>query len=120
MAAIVVALFAVACSSKEPTLTLRIAGIPDQNSSQLARRYDVLTSYLSDELGVEVEYVPTVDYSATVIGFKQDEIQMAWFGGLTGVQARLAVDGSKAIAQRPRDTEFRPSWRGDTMFLLLI
>jgi phosphonate transport system substrate-binding protein len=31
---------------------------------------------------------------------------MAWFGGLTGVQARLAVPGSLAIAQRPRDAAF--------------
>tara|TARA_B000000460_G_C21342998_1_gene317845 strand:- start:31 stop:654 length:624 start_codon:yes stop_codon:yes gene_type:complete len=31
---------------------------------------------------------------------------MAWFGGLTGVQARLASPGSLALAQRPRDTEF--------------
>ena len=31
---------------------------------------------------------------------------MAWFGGLTGVQARLAVPGSQAIAQRERDTKF--------------
>ena len=83
-----------------------IAGIPDQNSDRLARRYGALTEYLSIELGVEVEFVPTVDYAATVIGFKQGDIQMAWFGGLTGVQARLAVPGSEAIAQRPRDAEF--------------
>lgn len=99
-------LIAAACNSSETSPKLRIAGIPDQNSSTLARRYEALTTYLSEELGVEVEYVPTVDYAATVTGFKQDEIQMAWFGGLTGVQARLAVDGSQAIAQRPRDTEF--------------
>lgn len=106
MAIIILALITAACSSNEPSPTLKIAGIPDQNSSTLARRYDALTTYLSQELDVEVEYVPTVDYAATVTGFRQDEIQMAWFGGLTGVQARLAVDGSQAIAQRPRDTAF--------------
>lgn len=95
-----------ACGSSESSPKLRIAGIPDQNASTIARRYDVLTSYLSEELGVDVEFVPTVDYSATVIGFNQDEIQMAWFGGLTGVQARKAVPGSMAIAHRPRDAEF--------------
>ncbi len=99
--------FAVAaCSSEEATPVLKIAGIPDQNSSTIARRYDVLTSYLSRELGVDVRFVPTVDYAATVIGFKQGEIHMAWFGGLTGVQARIAVSGSKVIAHRPRDAEF--------------
>ena len=96
----------VACGSDQAAPSLKIAGIPDQNSSTIARRYEVLTSYLSQELGVNVEFVPTVDYAATVIGFKHDAIQMAWFGGLTGVQARKAVPGATAIAQRPRDAEF--------------
>jgi phosphonate transport system substrate-binding protein len=95
-----------ACSGSEDENIFRIAGIPDQNSSTLARKYDILTAYLSRELGVTVEYVPTVDYAATVSAFKLGDIQMAWFGGLTGAQARLAAPGSVAIAQRPRDTEF--------------
>lgn len=86
--------------------TLFIAGIPDQNASTLARRYELLTDYLEAELGIDVEYVPTIDYAATVTGFKQDDIQMAWFGGFTGVQARIAVPDSEAIEQRPIDTEF--------------
>ena len=103
---ILLCLSAVACGAGADAPTLKIAGIPDQNSSEIARRYEVLTTYLSGELGVEVEFVPTVNYAATVIGFKQGGIQLAWFGGLTGVQARKAVPGSKAIAQRPRDAEF--------------
>ncbi|MCH8062290.1 MAG: putative selenate ABC transporter substrate-binding protein [Chloroflexi bacterium] len=105
-AAILLAMLATACQGGDSAKVLAIAGIPDQNASTLARRYEVLTSYLSEELGVEVEYVPTVNYAAAVTGFEQGDIQMAWFGGLTGVQARLAAPGSRAIAQRPRDTEF--------------
>ena len=100
-------LLAVACGADDgSTKTFFIAGIPDQNASRLARRYEALTSYLSEALGVDVRYVPTVDYAATVTAFRRNDIQMAWFGGLTGVQARLAVPGSAAIAQRPRDAEF--------------
>ena len=103
-----ISLFAAACGGGDDggKQKFAIAGIPDQNADKLARRYEALTEYLSNELGVEVEFVPTVDYAATVIGFKQGDIQMAWFGGRTGVQARLAVPGSEAIAQRPRDAEF--------------
>ncbi|MCH7654135.1 MAG: phosphate/phosphite/phosphonate ABC transporter substrate-binding protein, partial [Chloroflexi bacterium] len=97
---------ATACQGRDSVSTLGIAGIPDQNASALARRYEVLTSYLSEELGVDVKYVPSVSYAATVTGFERGDIHMAWFGGLTGVQARLAVPGSRAIAQRPRDREF--------------
>lgn len=105
-AALVITIAATACQGRDSVSTLGIAGIPDQNASALARRYEVLTSYLSEELGVDVKYVPSVSYAATVTGFERGDIHMAWFGGLTGVQARLAVPGSRAIAQRPRDREF--------------
>ena len=96
-----------ACGGAEDSReTFNIAGIPDQNASRLARRYDALTEYLTRQLGVEVRYVATVDYAATVAAFKHGDVHMAWFGGLTGVQARRAVPGSEAIAQRPRDAEF--------------
>ena len=101
------ALVLFACSSgDEPKEPFVIAGIPDQNVSDLTRRYSGLTEYLSDELEVVVEYLPTTDYAATVTAFSRGDVQMAWFGGLTGVQARLAVPGSQAIAQRERDTKF--------------
>jgi phosphonate transport system substrate-binding protein len=106
LAVLMFSMVAVACSSTEAQPVLNVAGIPEQNASTLVRRYEALTSYLSEELDVEVEYVQTVDYTATVIGFRQGEIQLAWFGGLTGVQARLALPGSVAIAQRPRDANF--------------
>ena len=106
MSVAVLGIVLTACGSSEDAKVFRIAGIPDQNASTMAQRYDSLTSYLSQELDVTVEYVPTVDYAATVSAFKLGDIQMAWFGGLTGVQARLAAPGSVAIAQRPRDTAF--------------
>ena len=95
-----------ACGDSGNEKVFRIAGIPDQNASTLAQKYHILTDYLSQELGLTVKYVPTVNYAATVTSFNRGDIQMAWFGGLTGVQARLASPGSLALAQRPRDTEF--------------
>ncbi|WP_130806395.1 putative selenate ABC transporter substrate-binding protein [Senegalia massiliensis] len=84
----------------------KIGAIPDQNTSKLNRRFEDLAKYISDETGLNVEYVPTVDYSALVTAFERGEIQLGWFGGLTGVQARNSVEGAEAIAQRPRDEEF--------------
>ena len=86
--------------------TLYISAIPDQNASTLARRFDSFSEYLGQQLGVNVKYVRSVDYAASVTGFKNGDIHLGWFGGLTGVQARLAVPGSQAIAQRPRDEKF--------------
>ena len=98
-------LFAVACS--DGAEKLKVAGIPDQDTSRLTQQYELLVEYLSDALGVEVEYVPTTNYAATVTGFVNDDIQLAWFGGLTGVQARRQLPEAEAFAQRPEDQEFR-------------
>lgn len=84
----------------------KIGAIPDQNAADLTRNMDKMAEYLEAELGFQVEYVPTVDYAALVTAFERGEIHLAWFGGLTGVQARSVVDGAEAIAQRPRDEVF--------------
>lgn len=95
-------------SSEEATSNevLKIGAIPDQNASDLNRSMDKIAEYLEEKTGLEVEYVPSVDYAALVTAFERGEIHLAWFGGLTGVQARSLVEGSEAIAQRPRDEEF--------------
>ena len=93
-------------STPPPQQTLFIGGIPDQETARLTRRFGGLADYLSERLGVDVEYVQSVDYAALVVGFRHGDIHLGWFGGLTGVQARAADPGAEAIAQRPRDTEF--------------
>ena len=95
-----------ACGGGSSDMVLSIGGIPDQEAATLNRRFGTVADYLSQELGVEVKYVPSVSYAALVTGFEHEDVHLAWFGGLTGVQARAAAPGAKTIAQRPRDTEF--------------
>ena len=45
--------------------------------------------------------------SALVAAFQHGDVGVGWFGGLTGVQARIADPGSQAIVQQPRDEVFR-------------
>lgn len=104
--ALILALGALACGQSQEAPVLKIGGIPDQDASRLARRYDGFAGYLSDKLGVKVEYVPSVDYAAVVTAFSQDQLQVAFFGGLTGVQARIQNPGAQAIAQRENDAKF--------------
>ena len=85
---------------------LKIGGIPDQDASRLARRYGEFAEYLSEKLDVKVRYVSSVDYAAVVTAFGQGELQLAFFGGLTGVQARLRAPGARVIAQREQDAQF--------------
>ncbi len=84
-----------------------ISAIPDQDPEKLQRRYGLLTDYLEEELGVPVEYQPVTDYAASVTAFRVGDVDMVWYGGLTGVQARLQVEKAQAIAQRELDAEFQ-------------
>jgi phosphonate transport system substrate-binding protein len=86
---------------------LRIGAIPDQDPEVLQRLYGDLAAYLSRELQIPVAYKPVTDYTAAVTAFKVGDLDLVWFGGLTGVQARLQVDGAMAILQRDIDAQFR-------------
>jgi phosphonate transport system substrate-binding protein len=83
-----------------------IGAIPDQDPEKLQRRFGLLADYLAEELGVPVEYIPVTDYAASVTAFRVGDLDMVWFGGLTGVQARLQVDDAQAIVQRDVDEQF--------------
>ncbi len=85
---------------------LRISAIPDQDPERLARLHGQVARYLADELDVEVQYTPVVDYAAAVSLFRRGDLDLVWFGGLTGVQARLQTPGSQALAQRDIDADF--------------
>lgn len=85
---------------------LRFTAIPDENTARLTERFDKVAAYLSEKTGVDVEYVPVKSYAASVAAFKNDEVQLAWFGGLSGVKARRSVPGSVAIAQGEEDVRF--------------
>lgn len=86
--------------------TLYFSAIPDANKTELDEGYAKVAAHLSKELGVPVKFRPASDYSASVEAFKNGDIQLAWFGGVTGVQARRAVPGARAIAQGKVDPEY--------------
>lgn len=86
--------------------TLNVGAIPDQDPEELQRLYSVLANYLSQELDVPVMYKPVTDYAAAVTAFKVGDLDLVWFGALTGVQARLQVPEAAAIAQRNIDEQF--------------
>ncbi len=87
--------------------TFVFTAIPDQDEARLMERFGKVATYLSKELGIETKYVPVKSYAAAVTAFRNDQVQLAWFGGLSGVRARLLVDGSEAIAQGVEDPNFQ-------------
>jgi phosphonate transport system substrate-binding protein len=85
---------------------LQIGAIPDQNPEKLNRLYSSLSGELSDQLKVPVQYVPVSNYPAAVSAFRTGSLDLVWFGGLTGVQARLQTPGAQVLAQRDIDAKF--------------
>ena len=99
-------IIATSCSKSSTEKVLRFSAIPDDNKVELKKRFTKVAAYLESKLQVKVEFVPVAKYAAAVSLFKNNEIQLAWFGGYTGVQARRAVSGSQAIAQGQEDFQF--------------
>ena len=86
---------------------LKIGAIPDQNQEVLDKRFNLFAKELSKSLDVNVKYIPVINYVAAVTGFRTNDLDLVWFGGLSGVQARLQTPNAIVIAQRDIDKEFK-------------
>lgn len=103
--AVLSALAAGSAIAQQPTLVF--TAIPDEDETRLVERFTQYAKYFEAKLGVPVRYLPLKSYPAAVTAFTNNQVQFAWFGGLTGVQARLAVPGSQALAQGEEDLQFK-------------
>ena len=86
----------------------KVTAIPDESPTELARKATPLVKYLEKTLGMKVEFTPVTDYAAAVEALANKQVDMAWYGGFTFVQASVR-SGGKAIAlvQRAEDEKFR-------------
>src|SRR5438105_14171949 len=102
---------AVACSlaltAAASAETFVFTAIPDQDETRLVEKFTRVAKYLEGKLGLPVKYVPVKSYPAAVTAFVNNDVQLAWFGGFTGVQARKGAPGSEAIAQGAEDVNFK-------------
>jgi len=103
---LLVIIITIACQVSAEITVFTFTAIPDQNTVDLEERFSKIAYYLKQKLDRPVKYVPVKSYSASVQAFKNNQVQLAWFGGLSGVQARLAVPNSQAIAQGRDDSNF--------------
>lgn len=86
--------------------TFVFTAIPDEDETRLKERFQKVADYLQGQLGVSVSYVPVKSYAAAIAAFRNNQVQLAWFGGLSGVRAREFVPGSVALAQGVEDEAF--------------
>ncbi|MBA2511835.1 MAG: phosphate/phosphite/phosphonate ABC transporter substrate-binding protein [Rubrobacteraceae bacterium] len=76
-------------SGDEP---LRVGLIPNENPEEVEAQYQPLEDYLKKELGREVGLSVPTTYNAVVEAMVSGELDLAYFGGLTYVQARERAD----------------------------
>ncbi|MGA8390547.1 MAG: putative selenate ABC transporter substrate-binding protein [Burkholderiaceae bacterium] len=86
----------------------KFTAIPDESPTELARKAAPLVKYLENRLGMKVEFTPVTDYAASVEALANKQVDMAWFGGFTFVQANVR-SGGKAVplVQRAEDETFK-------------
>jgi phosphonate transport system substrate-binding protein len=86
----------------------KVTAIPDESPTELARKAAPLMKYLEQKLGTKVEFTPVADYAAAVEALANKQVDLAWFGGFTFVQANVR-SGGKAVplVQREEDEKFR-------------
>jgi phosphonate transport system substrate-binding protein len=86
----------------------KVTAIPDESPTELARKAAPLVKYLESKLGMKVEFTPVSDYAASVEALANKQIDLAWFGGFTFVQANIRSGGKMIpLVQREEDEKFR-------------
>lgn len=94
-----------AASGVSNSTVLRISMIPSTDPGKILRESQPLVSYLEQETGAKVELTVPTNYAAVVEAIANDQVDIAYFGGFTYVQASQRA-GVTALVQRERDRKF--------------
>lgn len=102
---IAVFLLAAGCNKSAKPLTLKLSMIPNTDPGRIVRESQSLVSYLERETGAKVELTVPTNYAAVVEAIVNDQVDIAYFGGFTYVQASERA-GVRPLIQRERDQNF--------------
>lgn len=98
----------IACSDesdiRDPKI-LRVAVLPDETHDQLLKRHKPLIEYLAQAMGIEYELIIPDDYEQLGQIFQDGKADLAYFGGLTFIQA-IKENGAQALVMRDIDANF--------------
>jgi len=92
-------------ASAPGTAALRVTMIPSTDPGKIVRESEALVSYLEKELGVKVELTVPISYAAVVEAIANDQVDVAYLGGFTYVQAARRA-GVVPLVQREKDRNF--------------
>jgi len=104
----VTVLFAGSCKPRADTAMLqrlRVTMIPTTDPGKVVRESQPLVSYLEKETGAKIELTVPTNYAAAVEAIASDQVDIAYLGGFTYVQASKRA-GVVPLVQRDRDQNF--------------
>jgi phosphonate transport system substrate-binding protein len=108
LASVLVAAGAAAHIQAHAQAVFKVTAIPDEAPTELARKAAPLVKYLEKTLGMKVEFTPVTDYAAAVEALANKQVDLAWYGGFTFVQASVRSGGKVIpLVQREEDEKFR-------------
>jgi phosphonate transport system substrate-binding protein len=92
--------------SHDPTVkTLRLSMIPTTDPGKVIRESQPLVAYLEQEIGAKIDLTVPTNYAAVVEAIANDQVDIAYLGGFTYVQASKR-SGVVPLVQRERDRNF--------------
>jgi phosphonate transport system substrate-binding protein len=89
--------------SEQPA-TLRVGLIPNQAPDRIRAQYQPFGEYLSKRLGMPVELFVATDYAGVVEALASDRLDIAYFGGVTYVQAERRANLYPIVTEVDRET----------------
>ena len=97
--------FAMSGSGKRELKELRVGLIPDENPGEIIRKNGPLRSYLEEKIGIKVKLVVPMNYAAVLEAMANEQIEMAYYGGFTYVQAKSKLP-VHPLVMRIQDANF--------------
>ena len=94
----------IACSDDKIKSTIRVSIIPDTNKEEIAKRYTPLLTYLTEKTGIHFHLIYSGSYKEHSNKFLKREVDLAYFGGYTYVNAHKNVQAEPMVF---RDTDER-------------
>lgn len=85
--------------------TFRVGLIPNQAPERVRAQYEPFREHLAKALSMPVETFVATDYTGVVEAMASDKLDMAYFGGLTYLQAELRGDVYPIVTEIDRETK---------------
>lgn len=84
--------------------TLRVGVVPNQAPDKIKAQYEPFRKYLSEKLNMPVELFVATDYAGVVEAMANDKLDVAYFGGLTYVQAKQRAKIHPIVTEIDKET----------------